>query len=329
MWKKIKLIIYICENRKNMYQELLLKQIRNKIGNKSLNDEVANILNISYDAAHRRTSLKAKFSFEEALELAQYYQISLDGFLTSDHQILVRKTKAVTETGDLQSFFKHNLHVFENLPLSEAMTIYYSAKDIPFFYTLSDTLLSRFKIYVWMNLLNAKQVFIPFMQFSPPDFAPDTKELRKKYEEQQVIELWNDMTASSILQQISYYHDTGLLQKQEAYIILDELKELIIYIEQKTENNPRFHLYENELMHLSNDIFFHHPQQSLFAIPTNMFGYILINDAKTCHETQNYFEHQIKNSKSLNTSGNRDRKIFFNRIYQQIAALKRNISGEK
>lgn len=79
-------------------------------------------------------------------------------------------------------------------------------------------------------------------------------------------------------------------------------------------------------MHLSNDIFFHHPQQSLFAIPTNMFGYILVNDEKTCKETQNYFEHQIQNSKSLNTSGNRDRKIFFNKMYQQIEKVSKKLN---
>ncbi|SHM65058.1 hypothetical protein SAMN05444360_11551 [Chryseobacterium carnipullorum] len=308
-----------------MYQELLLKEIRRKIGDKSLNDEIANILNISYDASHRRTSLKAKFSFEEGLELARYYQISLDQLITSDQQLLVRKTSVVNETEDLQSFFQNNLSIFENLPLSDEMTIYYSAKDIPFFYTLSDTLLSRFKIYVWMNLLNAKQVFIPFMQFSPPHFESNTQELKKKYEAQNIVELWNDRTISSILQQILFYYETGLLQKNEAEIILKELKELIEYIEQKTENNPKFQLYENELMHLSNDIFFHHPQQSLFALPANMFGYILINDAKTCIETRNYFEHQIKNSKSLNTSGNRDRKIFFNKMYQQIEHLKQKL----
>lgn len=305
-----------------MHQERLLKEIRKRIGEKSLNDEISNILNISYDAAHRRTSLKAKFSFEEALELAKHYQISLNQFITTDHQIVVQKTSTVSNTEDLQTFFKNNLSIFENLPLADGMTIYYSAKDIPFFYTLSDTLLSRFKVYVWMNLLNAKQVFIPFLEFSPPHFETNTKELKKKYEDQNVVELWNDMTVTSILQQISFYYDTGLLQKNEAQIILHELKELIQYIEQKTESNPKFHLYENELMHLSNDIFFHHPQQSLFALPTNMFGYILINDAKTCTETKNYFEHQIKNSKSMSTSGNRDRKIFFNKMYGQIENLK-------
>ncbi len=325
MRKKIKIIEYICENHKNMGQELLLKEIRKKIGDKSLNDEIANILNISYDAAHRRTSLKAKFSFEEALELAKYYQISLNQFITSDQQLVVKKTSAVNTTEDLQFFFQNNLSIFENLPLSDEMTIYYSAKDIPFFYTLSDTLLSRFKIYVWMNLLNAKQVFVPFLQFSPPYLESNTQELKKKYEAQQVVELWNDRTISSILQQILFYYETGLLQKKEAEIILEELREIIEHIELKTENNPKFQLYENELMHLSNDIFFHHPQQSLFAIPTNMFGYILVNDAQTCTETRNYFEHQIKNSKSLNTSGNRDRKVFFNKMYTQIGDLKRKI----
>lgn len=61
-----------------MYQEALLREIRKKIGDKSLNNELANILNISYNAAHRRSSLKLKFSLEEAVELARYYQISLD-----------------------------------------------------------------------------------------------------------------------------------------------------------------------------------------------------------------------------------------------------------
>lgn len=311
-----------------MHQEHLLKEIRKKTGSKSLNDEIANILNISYDAAHRRTSQKAKFSFEEALELAKYYQISLDQFMTSDHQILVQKTSAVTETEDLQSFFQNNLRVFENLPVSE-MTVYYSAKDIPFFYTLSDTLLSRFKVYVWMNLLNAKQVFIPFLEFSPPYFETNTKELRKKYEEQNVVELWNENTISSILQQVLFYGDTGLLLSNEAEIILKELRMLIEYIEQKTESNPKFHLYENELVNLSNDIFFYHPEQSLFAVPVNMFGYMLISDAKTCSDTLNYFEHQIKNCKSLNTAGNRDRKKFFNTMYEKIEDVKRKLRDGK
>lgn len=150
-----------------MYQELLLKEIRNRIGDKSLNDELANVLNISYDAAHRRTSLKTKFSLEESLQLAEFYTISLDRFLENSDNLLVKKTKAVKKTEDLHSFFDNTLDILGSIRFSENSVIYYSAKDIPFFYTLSDTPLSRFKIYVWMNLLNSKQVFIPFQDFQP------------------------------------------------------------------------------------------------------------------------------------------------------------------
>lgn len=308
-----------------MYQELLLKEIRSKIGEKSLNDELANVLNISYDAAHRRTSMKSKFSLEESLQLAKFYNISLDRFLENSDNLLVKKTKAVNKTEDLHSFFDNTLDILSSISFSEDSVIYYSAKDIPFFYTVSDTLLSRFKIYVWMNLLNSKQVFIPFQDFQPQQFNSKTKILREIYEEQNVIELWNDMTISSILLQISFYFEIGLFKKEDAVNILSELDDLIRYIENKTETNPRFQIYQNELVHLSNDIFINNGQQSTLAIPCNMFGYLLTNDAKTCKETLNYFEHQIKNCKSLNTAGNRDRKLFFNRMYQQIENLKQKL----
>jgi len=308
-----------------MYQEFLLKQIRSKIGDKSLNDEIANVLNISYDAAHRRTSMKSKFSLQESLQLAKFYNISLDKFLENESNLLVKKTKAVNKTEDLHSFFDNSLDILSSITFSEDSVIYYSAKDIPFFYTVSDTLLSRFKIYVWMNLLNSKQVFIPFQDFQPQPFNSKTKILREIYEEQNVVELWNDMTISSILLQISFYFEIGLLKKEDAVNILSELDDLIHYIENKTETNSRFQIYQNELVHLSNDIFINNGQQSTLAIPCNMFGYLLTNDAKTCKETLNYFEHQIKNCKSLNTAGNRDRKLFFNRMYQQIENLKQKL----
>lgn len=135
------------------------------------------------------------------------------------------------------------------------------------------------------------------------------------------------MTISSILLQVSFYFEIGLLKKNDAVKILEELDDLIHYIENKTETNPRFQIYQNELVHLSNDIFISNGSQSTIAIPCNMFGYLLTNDVKTCKETLNYFEHQIKNCKSLNTAGNRDRKLFFNKMYRQIEELRQKTNS--
>ncbi|WP_228379068.1 hypothetical protein [Chryseobacterium piperi] len=63
----------------------------------------------------------------------------------------------------------------------------------------------------------------------------------------------------------------------------------------------------------------------LFFVPFSMFGYMMTNDKMTCQDSLSYFEHQIKNSRSLNTSGNRDRKVFFNTMQQQIDHLKEKL----
>ena len=308
-----------------MHQEALLKEIRRKIGDRSLNDEIANILNISYDASHRRTSLKAKFSFEEALELAKYYQISLDQYLGSENQLVVKRTQPVRTTEDLLNYFENSLKildVFHNITHSQ---VFYSAKDIPFFYTISDSILSRFKFYVWMNLLNQDQFLSPFNEFRMQYHSPKNEMLIELYNKQNVTEIWNDTTIMSALRQISFYFEIGLLQKADAVLILEDLKKLLEDLENKTLQKSNFQIFANDLVILNNSILFKNDQQCSFFIPFSMFGYMMTNDEMTCKDSLSYFEHQIKNSRSLNTSGNRDRKMFFNTMYQQIENLKEKL----
>lgn len=64
---------------KMIHQKILLSTIRKLLPkNISLNDEIAKVLDISYDAAHRRISLKSKFSIEETILLCKHYALSMD-----------------------------------------------------------------------------------------------------------------------------------------------------------------------------------------------------------------------------------------------------------
>lgn len=302
-----------------MNQEVLLKEIRRKTGDKSLNDEISNVLNISYDAAHRRTSHKAKFSFEEAIELAKYYQISLDQFLGSENQLVARKTQTINTPEELLSYYDSTLQILNSLDLSKDTKIYYSAKDIPFFYTVSDSVLSRFKLYVWINLLNEKKGFIPFREFKTEQYSSKTSAFEDIYEKYYVVEIWNENTVSSILKQIRYYFDMDMIESKEVSLILNELKSLLQSIEHKIIANEGFEMYVNDMINPTNSFFIHSPKSSTLVVPYNMFGYLFINDTKTSEETMNYFEHQMKNSKSL--SSTKERKTFFNQMYQKIETM--------
>ena len=306
----------------NMYQELLLKEIRKKIGEKSLNDEIANILNISYDAAHRRTSLKSKFSLEESVNLAKYYNISLDRFIASDNTVIAKKTKPIRTSTDLLNYFQDALILLNDFKLNPDTKVYYSAKDIPFFYTISNSVLSKFKLFVWMNLLNEKDFMTPFNDFQLEKYADKSADLKTLYENLNVIEIWNSTTMSSILNQISFYTEIQLLTKETAIIILQELKDLIRNIEKKAEDgSQKFQIYAHDLLILNNSILFESEEKSSLFVPFNMFGYMMTDDKSTCDDALNFFQHQIKNSTSLNFSGQRDRKKFFNKMIENIEVL--------
>lgn len=306
-----------------MYQELLLRQIRSKIGDKSLNDEIANVLNISYDASHRRTSLKSKFSLEESLVLAKFYNISLDSFMESDNQIIAKKTKPIRTVTDLLNYFDDALHLLNDFKINKETEVYYSAKDIPFFYTISDSVLSRFKLFVWMNLLNEKDFMQPFEDFKLERYSDKSEDLKSLYENLNVTEIWNNTTISSILNQVLFYSEIEILSKETAKLILEELKILVKSIEKKAENeNKNFHIYAHDILILNNSILFKNEEKSSLFVPFNMFGYMMTDDQSTCDDALNFFQHQIKNSTSLSFSGQRDRKKFFNSMLERIESLK-------
>lgn len=309
-----------------MYQELLLKQIRSKIGDKSLNDEIANVLNISYDASHRRTSMKSKFSLEESLVLAKFYNISLDSFMESDNQIIAKKTKPIRTVTDLLNYFDDALHLLNDFKINKETEVYYSAKDIPFFYTISDSVLSRFKLFVWMNLLNEKDFMQPFDDFKLERYSDKSEDLKSLYENLNVTEIWNNTTISSILNQVLFYSEIEILSKETAKLILEELKILIKSIEKKAENESKnFHIYAHDILILNNSILFKNEEKSSLFVPYNMFGYMMTDDQSTCDDALNFFQHQIKNSTSLSFSGQRDRKRFFNSMLERIESLKNSI----
>ena len=287
-----------------MYQELLLKEIRRKIGDKSLNDEIANILNISYDAAHRRTSMKSKFSLEESLTLAKNYSISLDHFMESGNQIIAKKTKPIRTVTDLLNYFDDALHLLNDFKINPETQVYYSAKDIPFFYTISDSVLSKFKLFVWMNLLNEKAFMQPFDEFKLERYSDKSEDLKNLYENLNVTEIWNSTTISSILNQVLFYSEIEILSKETGKLILEELKTLIKSIEKKAEsNNQKFQIFAHDILILNNSILFKNKEKSSLFVPFNMFGYMMTEDKNTCEDALNFFQHQIKNSTSLSFSG--------------------------
>lgn len=304
-----------------MPQERLIDSIRKRIGAEaSLIDEIAGVLDISYDAAHRRVSMKSKFSIEEAVQLANHYGLSMDKLFQGSDRILVSKTKDVRNFEDLSRYLESSYKYLTVHAADRDTELFYSAKDIPLFYTINSDLLSKFKLYVWLYLLNFDDLGMSFDAFQPKAPVVDQgQRMNQLYAAVQTNEIWNDSTINSTLQQISYFFQSGLLSAADGQALCESLKELVSRLEQQcADRNDQYRLYYHEMHILNNNVLISDPHKKSLFVPYTMLGYYITNDEETCNTAYSFFQYQLKNSKLLNTAGVKDRNMFFNRVYRKI-----------
>lgn len=315
-----------------MVQERLINAVTKKIGkHQSLIDAVAHALDISYDAAHRRISMKSKFSMEEAVLLSQHFDISLDRLAGHGDQVLVNKTRPIKSFADLATYLENAMRALAAYSPGHQTTLFYSAKDIPLFYTIGTGLLAKFKSYVWLNLLDFGHDDMPFEMFQLQAPTQETSgKLNDFYRAVNTREIWNDTTINSSLQQIMYFFQAGLLSASNGRLLCDALKELVFAIEQKcVPGNEQYQLYYHELLILNNNVLVTDAHKKSLFVPYTMLGYFITDDCGTCSDAADFFAHQLKNSKLLNKAGTRDKRVFFNKAYQKIELFRNQLAAEE
>jgi len=278
-------------------QDAFLKAIRKQVPQAaSLIEEIAAALNISYDAAHRRVSGKSKFSLEETLALAAHFRISLDQLYVKNENVIIRKTIEIENLGDMLEYFKQSAQQIRAMVQNEDAVLFYSAKDIPLFYFMEGTILSKFKAYVWLTLLNPDDKRIAFEHFViDQSFLEHMQVLKRSYQKVKVREIWN------------------------ANALCKDLKRIIGLIEQKS-NNPdgHFELYYNELILLNNNMLIESAEKLNLFVPYTLLGYFITNHPGACENVHQFFKQQIRHSKSLSQSGIKEQQLFFHRAIRKI-----------
>lgn len=303
------------------YQESFLKALRTKIPKSaSLIDEIATVLEISYDASHRRISEKSKFSIDETITLANHFNISLDNLFSKKEKVIVEKTIEIETLKDMLQYFKTSAEQIEILTKNPNTTLFYSAKDIPLFYFMDGTILSKFKAFVWLNLLNTNQKKVNFESFIIEEsFAEYMQKLKNVYENTVVNEIWNDTTINSSLQQILYFHEAGLLSLKNANALCKDLKRIINLIQEKCNvKNTKFNIYYNELILLNNNMLIETNEKLTMFVPYTLLGYFITDNEESCNNVHQFFKQQIINSKPLGQSGIKEQNLFFNRAIRKI-----------
>ena len=322
-------------------QEIIINEIRSRVNDQtSFVQEVASILDIGYDAAYRRVNQKSNLSLEEVVKLARHYNISLNKLFEvgSQHTIITELSPRPSDEKGLEMWFRQSLKNVAPLTKVKDAEIIWSGKDISLLRTLKDSYLTRYKMYVWLKDLNSEMAkskvsFDQWVQTIPNSLLASAFELSEIYEYINIVELWNDNTVNGTLQQILYYYEAGLLSKEMALTICEDVQDLVNQIEKQTidqslnspKNGKSFKLYKHDLHTLTNTAMIVTPHHKMFFSPFTVLSYFKVEHKETCDMMYAFLLRQMSNSKLLASSGERDRIIFFKTIEQKINITKERI----
>ncbi|MEH6535228.1 MAG: hypothetical protein V7719_02460 [Psychroserpens sp.] len=323
-------------------QEQFIKYLKAKFqDNTSFVEEIASILDIGYDAAYRRINSKTILSLEESVTLAKHFKISLNKLYEVGNQssILTELSPRPSDEQGLEQWFKQSLQNVIPLTKLKQAEIIWSGKDISLFRTLTDSYLTRYKMYVWLKDLNvdmakSKISFDDWVKRIPQSLLDSAFELSEVYKHINITELWNDNTVNGTLQQVLYYYEAGLVSRDLALLICDDIHDVINQIEghtinqsiDKQENKTFFRLYKCDLHTLTNTVMIVTPSQKVFFSPFTVLSYFKIEHKPTCDMMYEFLQKQMSISKLLVTAGEKDRSLFFKTIHDKISLTKERIN---
>ncbi len=312
--------------------------------NTSFVDEIATVLDIGYDAAYRRINLKTNLTLEEGVKLARHYKISLNKLFEVGNQntIVTELSPTIQDAAGLEMWLKQSLNNVTPLSRIKNSNFIWSGKDISLFHTLTDSYLTRYKMYVWLKDLNTEMAkskisFDDWMKTIPDSLLNSAFQLGEVYKNINITELWSDNTINGTLQQVLYYFEAGLVSKDLALLICDDIHDVINHVEIQTinqsigdsDNSKKFLLYKCDLHMLTNTLMITTPSHKVFFTPFTVLNYFKIENQNTCEMMYEFLQKQMSNSKLLATSGERDRTLFFKTVHQKISIAKERINMDE
>jgi len=325
-------------------QKVLFQSIKERIpGHVSFVHDVSELLGISYDSAYRRIRGEKELTISELQTLCSHYQVSLDTLFSINSRHILFNSMAIEE-GELT--FGQWLHTIlaeiKDIHACKQKEIIYFAKDIPIFHFFEFPELFAFKAFFWNKVL-----------FSTPGFEQKkyTMDVQEKvmgivrsilatYNRIPIVELWNEETFDSIIQQIEFCYVCGYFSgKTDALMILDKVEVMVNHLEQQASagfrylygNTPEgvdgnYRLYCNEVLLGDNTIFVSKDGHSKTFLTYNVINLLVTENPKFCKQIETSLRNLTKKSTLISSSSEKERHRFFHTFTEKIEELRERIT---
>lgn len=306
----------------------------------SLADELASLLNISYDSVYRRIRGEKPLALHELKLLCERYNISVDQLLHLKTQSVLFDAPGMYEqsidflthiTGILQQF-----HYFNTFQEKE---IFYLCKDSTIwnFYLFPE--MAAFKTFFWTKTINdhpdLRNEAFSYQAFPYQDCFSVAQKVLREFNCIPCVELWNLESFNSTINQIAYYRDAGNFKSSYDFeLVLHSFHQMIDHLQLQVEKGRKFmpgdgpaayqatiQFYVNELILGNNTMVIRLDGQPLSMVTYSVFHYLFTRDPRFAERVMRSFQNLLVRSTLISKTGEKDRNRFFNAIRAKVNAL--------
>ncbi len=310
-------------------QQIFLDQVKRKIPpTTNIVDELSDLLQISTDSVYRRLRGKTSLSLEEAFIIAQNYHISLDTL--QEGQILGEGNHIVfSELSQAHEEMNIKLHleaILEDFKQSQVFTnrkLYITALDIPVYYYFKYDNLARFKIQYWdTSFLNTSHQQIK--EEIDKDLLLVGKRIYEAYQQIPSLEIWTETTINSTLEHISFCQESGLITKDWAITLLDELSQMLDDLRKKTSDSS-LEMYHSDVSLGNNITIVHLDDRKTVYMSVNTFGIMKTDQNHFVEKVEVWKERIIQKSTLISGVSEKYRMKFFNSLFDKVEKTKNRL----
>lgn len=313
--------------------------------NISFVDEIADLLNISNDSAYRRIRADKPISFDELQKLCIHYKVSLDQFLNLHTDSFIFSGKLDNRDNfRFENWLEEVLKQYSIMSSFEKKHIYFLSKDLTFNLHFQLPEIAAFKYFVWMrSFLGFQHEKAGKFSFNYPGFEEHNAtglKIVDIYNTIPTTEIFNKEGINTTLQQIEYYHEAGgLVSKEQAHILFDQMVQLVNHIEKQAElgykfkiggkpypGSPEYCLFKNELVLGDNTLLAELGDMKITFLNHSFMHFIGTRDKVFNEAMYNHMNNIMQKSTLISASNERERVKFFNKLREEIHLRKAGLA---
>lgn len=305
-----------------------------------LAEEMADLLNVSIDSAYRRIRCETELTLNEIFLLNQKHPLSLDNILgNQNNTVTFSYTKLTDSVANFEIYLTRLFTHLQTINKFENKKIYYVAEEVPMFYSFFSKKLSEFKLFYWQrSVLNIEGYQnIKFNWGIVPQHLIDLAyNSYKEYLKIPSVEIWTDETVLTVIKQVSFYYESGIISREQAIELLQEYRKMIDMLHANAENGRKnisdqhetYFLYDSDVVLGTNCIYAIMGESKFSYISFNSINSLTSSNKEFCEETEHWMRNLERKSTLISNVGEKQRYKFFSLMYKNIDSCIDKISQD-